>query len=367
MRIIHVVEASFAGVGRHVLDLAEIQSQAHEVSIIYGTQRISDAFRKRIEAAAKIQSFPVDIARNIGLSDLAAFKSCKKIISDINPDVVHGHSSKGGVVARLCAPKSSSVYYTPNAIYTMNPDLSPVKRTLILLIEKMLSYRTTGIIAVSPEERDHIIKLGVAEEKITLIPNGIEAPYRHDKLQVRESLGLSKTATLIGFVGRVDQQKSPNKIIEIFKKLSAGKNTRLVVVGEGPMLQEMKAYAVVCGIEESVDWLGYQDGVWSMCAFDVFLLPSRYEGFPYVLLEANGLGIPIVTSDRSNASQLIEQGVNGYIVPYDDENGFVECINKAIEISVNTTKTELQSLFLAASMEKAVTALYAESTNKRII
>ena len=361
----HIVEASFAGVGRHVIDLAEAQSNKHDVTVIYGTARRSDDFTQRMGGIKSVSWVPMEMSRNIGTSDVVTLFRCRGVLKKIQPDVVHGHSSKGGAIARLCASGKSSAYYTPNAIYTMNPELSGLKKWFISIVEHLLSFRTKGIVAVSPEERDHMIQLGIDKRKITVIPNGIEKPTKYTKADVRRELGLADDHFIIGFVGRIDNQKSPKKIIDIFKLYLAKTtvDTRLAIVGEGPMLNEMREYAQVQGVDDHIDWLGFQNGAWSMCAFDVFFLPSLYEGFPYVLLEAIGVGVPIITSDTANASQLITEDNIGHIVSYENNESFAECLVKVSDRCLNPLRKiqlpVLNGQFLMASMEKETTSFYS--------
>lgn len=366
MKVVHIVEASFAGVGRHVIDLAEHQAGSHDVFVIYGSRRCSSDFVRRIEQLPDISWFPLNIARDIGVGDISSFISCRRLLKKIQPNIVHGHSSKGGALARMCSDSTVGVFYTPNAMYTMNPGLSSLKKYMVSSIERLFSCRTTRIIAVSPEERDHMVLSGINRDKIVVIPNGIERPTKYLKSDVRKALGLSDNDFIIGFVGRIDAQKSPEKLLSIFKAYLSVQisDTKLAIVGDGPMLEEMKMYATKLGINDHVCWLGFQKGVWAMCAFDVFLLPSAYEGFPYVLLESIGVGVPFVTSDRANASLLVNNGGAGSIVPLEQDEKFVSGL---LEMEKNLRAglkraCVLDNRFLVSHMAAVTTDLYSRSS-----
>ncbi|MGQ7846358.1 glycosyltransferase family 4 protein [Granulosicoccus sp. 3-233] len=343
MRILHIVEASFAGVGRHVQDLAEWQQKSHEVTVIYGSNRCSSGFLARTLEMPAVNWVPVETSRFVSAKDWKSFQLCRKKIADFKPDVVHGHSSKGGVLARLCAnPDQSRIIYTPNAIYTMNPELSTFMRFAVSTVETRLSKRTHCIIAVSPEERSHLLKLTIDPSRIAMVPNGIGEIGEFRKNQVRNDLGLPPDNLVMGFVGRLDRQKSPDALIDVYTKLSSEvkQPVTLAIVGEGPMGDEMREAVRENGFnQDQIRFLGYQDGPKSMAAFDMFVLPSRYEGFPYVLIEAAATGLPIVTTVEANASQIVLDGKNGFVRAFGDSEGLAMAISKLL------CDVELRDLF----------------------
>ena len=313
MNIVHIVEASFAGVGRHVLDLVESQARSNKVSVIYGAKRESNSFRERRLSINSVDWIKIDVSRGLNLADLAVIRQCRALLSEKNPDVVHGHSTKGGLLARVCTPAHSKVVYTPNAIYSMNPNLSSGSRKLVSIVERKLAKRTDTIICVSPDELEHINGLGVNREKLFKIPNGIEKPKQFEKRVVRGDLGLADKLT-VGFVGRLDKQKAPLRLLDIYSVVEKNfNNVQLAVVGDGPLREEAEDYANQIGIN-SVVWLGEMEGTYAMQAFDIFLLPSDYEGFPYVAIEACACGLPVVATSQSNVSAIVHSRKNGYVI-----------------------------------------------------
>jgi glycosyltransferase involved in cell wall biosynthesis len=120
----------------------------------------------------------------------------------------------------------------------------------------------------------------------------------------------------IGCVARFGPQKALEHLLQAFALLAPKfPNARLVMVGSGPLEEDLHATAERLGIQERVSWPGHVDGLEAMPAFDVFALPSRYESFPYVLLEAMAAGIPVVMTQVGGAGSLIVDGVNGRVVP----------------------------------------------------
>jgi glycosyltransferase involved in cell wall biosynthesis len=99
--------------------------------------------------------------------------------------------------------------------------------------------------------------------------------------------------------------------------LHADVSLRLLIVGDGPERAELEELARCLGIGPRVTFAGARNGVAAMAAFDIFALPSRYEAFPYVLLEAAARGLPIVMTETGGAHSVVRHEENGFVVPQD--------------------------------------------------
>jgi glycosyltransferase involved in cell wall biosynthesis len=327
MKIVHIIEATNAGVGRHVLDLAGAQARRdHQVHVVYSPTRESDAFWNERTHLANVQWHSVPLSRAFALADFKSIARVRRIVKTIDPDVVHGHSTKGGIVARIIGGRL--VAYTPNAVYSMNPELGRSARTAVMLAERVLSVRTDLIFAVSPEEQEHLREIGVAEHKLRLVPNGI-APYsRSASPSLREELGVGGDVKIAGFVGRLDLQKGPERLVPIFEAAFADHpEIHGAIVGDGPLREELeRAVAAEPGLRDRIHMVGQRPGRWAMESMDVFVLPSRYEGFPYVLIEAAQAGVPLVTTTGACASQLIVDEEVGAVHDREDIEGMAASV-----------------------------------------
>ena len=310
MRILHVAEATFAGVGRHVVDLVRAQGDAgHEVVVLYGTVRESDRFRRARERVGNATWRPINVSRRPDKADLKALQTIRALARGFRPDVVHGHSTKGGMLARSVPAGDWRVVYTPHAIYSMNPELGRRARSGVDLIERRLATRTDTVIAVSPEEEAHLRMMAIEPAKIRMIPNGISPIARANPSTVRRALNVPGGVPVIGFVGRLDEQKAPHAMLDIFTQVTLARpHAHFLVVGDGPLRE-----ALVDRVQHSpslagrVHLVGEQPGPWAMAGMDVLILPSRYEGMPYVLIEAAHLGLPMVVT-RAAGSSLLQNG-----------------------------------------------------------
>jgi glycosyltransferase involved in cell wall biosynthesis len=123
------------------------------------------------------------------------------------------------------------------------------------------------------------------------------------------ALGCDPYRPLIGFVGRLDHQKAPDDLLEVFALVASEvPEAHFVIVGDGPMRADLESRRLAGdgALAQRLSFVGEQPGTWAMSGFDVFTLPSRYEGFPYVLIEAAHLGVPIVTTAEANPRLLVD-------------------------------------------------------------
>jgi hypothetical protein len=239
----------------------------------------------------------------------------RALARSFNPDVVHGHATKGGMLARAVPNGPWQVVYTPHAVFSMNPLLSRRVRSGVDAIERSMANRTDTVIAVSPEEETHLRLMGIEPDKIRMIPNGIPPLERPDPKLVRRALGLPLDRPVIGFVGRLDGQKAPHILLNMFKEVAVARpNVDFVVVGDGPLRDELRQRAHISRcLRGRVHLVGEQPGPWAMAGMDVLALPSRYEGMPYVLIEAAHLGLPMVVT-RAAGSALLQTGPSTILV-----------------------------------------------------
>lgn len=318
LRILLAMEASGGGVARHVLDLAEgLLHRDHEVLLVYSSERAEDWCSEAIRVMPGLEARQLPMRRAVGAEDLPLVLQLRRLIDECGPfDILHGHSSKAGALLRLAAlGKSAPCIYTPHAFMTLNPDLGPVARFVYRTAEWLLSYMASTIICVSEQELQHARSLGIHADRLKLVHNGIPQIPRGDRPAMRAELQLGEHEVCVGFVGRLSAQKSVHRLITAFAMASRDRaDMRLVIVGEGPDRGALEELAQDIGVADQVMFAGSRNGVAAMAAFDIFALPSRYEAFPYVLLEAASQGLPIVMTRTGGADSVVRQAKNGFIV-----------------------------------------------------
>lgn len=332
-RVAHIVEATDAGVGRHALDLVRgLSAAGWDTHLIYSPSRMGTGFRRSLEAMPAVTAVPLVMKRPVHPHDTWTAWKVAQYLRERGPfDLVHGHSSKGGAIARM-AGKLAGVKsaYTPNALVTMNPELGPLKSKLYGAAERILGRIGTVLIAVSDFEAEHAVSLGIDPETVTVVGNGIPLERLPDRDTVREELGLDSDALVVGFVGRLFDQKAPDVLLKAFAKATTHETAILAMVGDGPLRPEMEALTEKLGISSRIRWLGAQNGQRCMPAFDLFVLPSNYEGMPYVVLEAAHAGLPIIATRVSGVASVVRDGENGFTVAIGDVDSMATALDALI-------------------------------------
>ena len=169
----------------------------------------------------------------------------------------------------------------------------------------------------------------------TVVPNGKElddwAFSPAVRADARAKLGLTDGQVVIGHVGRFNKQKNHQKLLRAFAELRQRSNTyRLVLVGDGALLEDTRRLAGELGVAESVVFLGRRDDVPRLLnALDCMVLPSLYEGFPNVVLEWQLSGLPVVMSDTITDDVAITPLVSQ--VPLDvSDAGWADMIERSL-------------------------------------
>ena len=333
-RVCLVTEAAGGGVGRHFLDLAAGLAKRHiEVVAIYSPTRCDAQFNQRKSQLQDVHFVPLPLRRSVQPGDLLDLWKLIDCIRTQGPfDVIHGHSSKGGALARLAGwHLRTPTLYTPHAFVTLDPKLSSLKRVIFGRIERWLGIFAAAVIAVSPDEAEHAQQLGIESSRIRMIPNGILQPDFPPREVARGNLGLATADFAIGFVGRLVSQKAPDILLKAFAALATRlPNLKLVIVGSGPLEGALRRRVDVAGLGSRVLFTGDIIATQVMPAFDLFCLSSRYEGMTYVLLEALAAGLPIVATRVGGVTLCVEDQVNGLIVAPDDAQALAAAVGRLI-------------------------------------
>lgn len=324
MRLLEVLEPSGGGSGRHFIDLCRgMQARGHVVHAVYSPVRAEPRFVEELASLGLAGLHSVAMARAPGLSDFTAWRALRATMRRVGPlDIIHGHSSKAGALSRLRLPGPHVPrIYTPHAFRTMDPGLGRVGRTVYGSIERLLaSSLTDRLICVSADEYAHARALGMPRDRLSIVVNGVATPPSDCRDAVRDALGLARDALVFGFVGRLTQQKAPERLVAAFD-LVADKlpEARLLMIGDGEMRGTVSRQIDACRhaarMRLSQDFTGPQ----AMAAIDALVLPSRYEAMSYVMLEAAAAGKPLILSDVGGASTVLKDGENGLLVANDDD------------------------------------------------
>jgi len=341
LRIVLVCEAAGGGVGKHVLDVAEsLPSLGFEVLLVHSLRRAEPQFAARLAQHARhgYRVATVDVDRAPGPRDVAGVLQLRRAVREFGgADVLHGHSSKGGALARLarwgCARR---VFYTAHGFYAQAPSLPSTVRRLYGLAEHALALATDQVIAVSSVELQIARSLGIPERKLVVVENGIclrtDADLARDRATARAALGLTDAEVAIGFVGRLAPPKTPELAVETFGRVRRSHaNARFILVGDGPQAPAVSEALAEQGVAGDTRWMRDAVGRDVLPAVDVLLVTSQYEGFPYVMLEGLDAGCAIVTTPVGGARDCVVHGCNGAIVNEPTPDAFSSAVENFME------------------------------------
>jgi len=266
----------------------------------------------------------------------------KKVINEFNPDIVHIHHpfllSSPAIMygKKLGIPKILTLHtqYEQYAYY-IYPIPERVTQEAIKIIISNLAYKTDCITTPSASMEKIIENYGI-KNRIEVIPNAIRLDSFREKnelkcLEIRKKYNIKKDDKIILFVGRVAQEKSIDKIIKalaIIKKRSIGKE-KLLIVGNGPAMDELKQLTRSLKVEEDVIFPGtisYEEIQHYYKMAYVFTIASTTETFGIVTIEALASGVPVLAIKAPGAVDILTDGLDGLLV--DDD---VEKIANALE------------------------------------
>jgi glycosyltransferase involved in cell wall biosynthesis len=375
LKICLITETLHAGVGRHIMDSAlALAAKNHDVHVLYSDRRMDKDFLAAIQSHSGIHPVAISMPRGICPADVMAFSRINAYVKAHGPfDVIHGESSKGGGYARLLKLfGAKTVIYSPHAFVTLSPVVPRFKKLMYHAIELMLAQLTSRVICSSYSERDHARRLGIPKNKLAVIFNGSDPVETPGRSHIRAALGITPGTIVVGYAGRMEDQKAPNRLIDAAMSLLPKiPQLHLLMVGDGPKREYLEARMKNAGVADRATWLGAVDARQYMPAMDIFALPSRYEGFPYVLLEAFHAGLPVVSTPVGGALESVVPGVNGVIVPHDNPEEMAAALQRlaldaGLRQAMSRASRERATKFSVPRMISAIEHLYFESSGRLV-
>lgn len=301
--ILHVItKLDVGGAQTHVAELALGQAHAgHRVEVVAG---LGGPAAQRLAAGG----VPVRVVPELGashgrVSQGAAFDAVTEAVRISQPDVVHGHSSNGGLAARLAARRLRlpSVYTAHG--WPFQKGASWKQRVLSLAGEFVGGHVGDAVIVLTQAEYDRAVRARVVpRSRLWVVPNGIAdiagAAVHSD----------SSAAPVLVMVARFAPPKLQSELIEVLAEL-ADVSWRAVFVGDGPGLEACRKRAGDHDLTDRIAFLGHRDDVAQVLAHaDIGVLWSRYEGLPISVLEYMRAGLCCVASDLPGTRELLGSG-----------------------------------------------------------
>ncbi|MGF9856553.1 glycosyltransferase [Priestia endophytica] len=242
---------------------------------------------------------------------ISALRKIHYVVKERDINIIHANSTFSGLLVYFYSlyNKEVSIIYTPHGYYSFKP-MKKFKKKIVCLIERYINKRCNKIIHVSKsEERQALEHKVVSPENSLVIFNGVDSPG------VRKIISNDKKTFNIVNLARVDDQKNPYDFLKIAKSVVKHRdNVQFIWAGDGKYLDDIKGCIREENLEHKIKFIGFlKDKKQLLSEADIYLSTSHYEGLPFSVVEAMSYGVPLLLSSNVGHSDLIEDGVNGYL------------------------------------------------------
>ena len=347
IRVLHVAEAA-GGVERYLYALLKNNDSQEVENYFIASQHYElEKFQQYVSG-----SYQLEMAHTISPhGDMIAIKQIRKIVKKINPDIVYAHSTKAGALVRIALIGIHiPVIYNPHG-WAFNIVQSKKKEMAYRLIEKVQIPFTKKIVCISEAEMQSAMQKHIcSEDKIKIITNGVDFDLL-DKVQpvTRRDLGIPEDAFVVGQIGRLSEQKSPDVFVQMAEKIKKTiPNSFSVMVGNGKLEGKVRQLIKAKGLEDSFLITGWVDNPTGyLNCFDVATLLSRWEGFGLALVEYMYCGVPLVSTKVDAIPYVVDDGVDGLLVEPDKPNEAAQAVIRIYDDSDLADKLVNNGLIIA--------------------
>ena len=304
----------------------------------------------------KVKSYGIVMKREISLfyDFLSLFKLVVYFFRN-KPDIVHGNTPKGSflsMIASWLCRVPTRIYYVHGLRYK---GTSGLKKRILIYMERISCKLATDIFAVSKGVKEVMYDDGITKKKINVIwncsINGINSDFFDPEIiecnSLQEQYKIKNGDFVFGFIGRIVADKGINELVWSFKNLNElYPNTKLLLVGNyehnlDPLLPETR---IEIEQNKNIIVAGFQKDIRPFYKMmNLFVFPSYREGFGISLMEAAAMNIPAISSDIIGCNEIIEDNVNGFLIPSKNKKALFEKMkfsienkNKIIEMSTLT-------------------------------
>ncbi len=290
--------------------------------------------------------------------DIIATKKIRNLIKLLRPDILFLNSSKAGFIGSLAARLSSSrnmkVIYRIGG-WTFNDPWPRWKKTLFILLEKISAAWKDDIVVNSQYDFELAKRYGIKpRQNLLLIHNGLD-PFRleffsRDEARVKLFEKISwrfgkifQAKYIIGTIANLYPTKGIDNLIRAAAHLKDRDDLAYMVIGDGPERPRLEEAISLNGLEKKVFLVGQiPDAYQYLPAFDIFVLPSVKEGFPWSLLEAMAAKLPVVASSVGAVPEIVEHNKSGFLVTPGHWQGLAETIKTLLENEMSAKEMGIQ-------------------------
>lgn len=327
MKVLHLIDhLGLGGAQTCLLDLLEALSPEIESEVWTLSDRPLPSSAERLDSARVPH-------RSLRLSkrNPFGFVSLRSWLARERPELLHTHLEFSNVFGTAAAASLTGI--RPLIVSHIDNDPFQHYGFFLRLGGRLIAPRVDAYVAISESMRQAIQRaFGERVTRVEIITPGLNlGRFNRERVdQARVERLRARANRVVGTVGRLADQKAYPILLEAIPSLLAeDSQTRVLFVGDGPRRSALERQARRLGIAEAVSFVGYQSDVTTCyAAMDVFVLPSRHEGFGTVFMEAMAMGVPVVASRVFGSVDAVRDGVTGILVPFGDPVALASAISR---------------------------------------
>lgn len=332
MKILNLIwKFTTGGIGKCFLSYAQCSNIDNDIDIV--------------STCIDPQSFNYDrsalISNNIHIisiknrKDFSWIKKTYEYIKETQPDIIFTHGTYGAIIIEILKLRYSTIRKIPLVVSFHGLYNPPTRKTALLttplnkITAWICKYRADKVVVVSKFAGEYLLKNGVNQQKLEVVYNGLPQHSQCDS-----DIKLPKDIIKIGFVGRIDEIKGLEYLLEALYNLKERISLPfcLYIIGDGPHTPHLKKTVKEFNLERNVNFVGYQSNITSwLNAWDIFVLPSLQENHSVALLEAMRAGKAIICTNVGGNPETVTHEKEALIVPSKDaqsiENALYRLIN----------------------------------------
>lgn len=319
LRIVHCFRSPVGGIFRHVRDLAEAHAaRGHQIGIVCDSStggELEDRYFDAISGSLALGVHKVEMQRHIGPGDLKAGWGTYRHISQLQPDILHGHGAKGGAYARMFGTmmrlrghRVARLYAPHGGVLHYEPDL---KGRAMFFIERRMERLSDHLVFVAQYEADtYTAKIGSPRAPWSVVHNGVrEGEF--------EPVPPAPDAADFLYIGMMRDLKGPDIFIDALAAASAATGRRIsaVMVGAGDDLPNYRQQVARLGLGDQVTFHEPMPARQAFALARTIVVPSRAEAMPYIVLEALAAGMPMIATAVGGIPEIFAEHKSLLIQP----------------------------------------------------
>lgn len=316
------------------------QEACHELGIemhyAKNFSKLSYEKSQNLEKKHRVTLHHIDFKRNpFHLANIRAIYQLVNVIKKEKIDIIHCNTPVGGVCGRIvgliCGIRP--VIYQSHGFHFFRR--APLKNWLLYYpAERIMAHWTDFLLTINDEDYENALKFKLRNhgKVFRTLGVGLETEkYSNcivDKKQYRKNIGVPEDSILLITVGEVAERKNHITLIKALAKLQNDK-IFLIICGEGKDMKLLQALSKKYDLDNNVIFLGRREDIPELCNIaDIYCFPSKREGMGIAAMEGMAAGLPLISSNIQGIKDYAKQGKTGYVLEYDDVNGFAVAIEK---------------------------------------